>query len=283
MNYQQQYRPQGFSLLPPVVKNLLIINGIMYLATVALQTRGINLSAYLGLHYFSAGNFSPFQFITYMFMHGSFTHILFNMFALWMFGYTLENVWGSKRFLLYFVITGIGAALIHYAILFMQIQPVVNEMNAYINNPNLELLNKFIADHQFRISQYSGEIFADFATFKRDYASLVRNPDNKQALVATANFMSEYKEYYLNLPNIIGASGAVYGILLAFGMMFPNTLLYIYFLFPIKAKWFVIIFGLIELYLGFTDSDGNVAHFAHLGGMIFGFFLIKYWKRKGVY
>jgi membrane associated rhomboid family serine protease len=283
MSYQQQYRPQGFSLLPPVVKNLLIINGIMYLATVALQTRGIDLSSYLGLHYFSASKFSPFQFITYMFMHGSFSHILFNMFALWMFGYTLENVWGSKRFLLYYVITGIGAALIHYAIFFMQIQPVVNEMNAYINNPNLELLNKFIADHQFRISQYSGEIFADFTTFKRDYANLVRNPENKQALVATANFMSEYKQYYLNLPNIIGASGAVYGILLAFGMMFPNTLLYIYFLFPIKAKWFVIIFGIIELYLGFTDSDGNVAHFAHLGGMIFGFFLIKYWKRKGVY
>ncbi len=283
MSYQQQYRPQGFSLLPPVVKNLLIINGIMYLATIALQTTGIDLTEIFGLRYFASDKFSPYQFITYMFMHGSFSHILFNMFALWMFGYALENAWGSKRFLLYYLITGIGASLIHYAVYFPEIQPVVNEMNTYIANPDLEILNKFIAEHQFKISQYSGDIYSDFINFKRDYAHLVQNPNNNKALTGTVNFMTEYKEYYLSLPNVIGASGAVYGILLAFGMMFPNTLLYIYFLFPIKAKWFVIIFGLIELYLGFTETSSNIAHFAHLGGMIFGFFLIKYWKHKGVY
>lgn len=279
----QYYRPQGFSLLPPVVKNLLIINVLMFLATYAFGTQGIDLSDYLGLHYFGASKFSPFQFITYMFMHGSFEHILFNMFALWMFGYALENVWGSKRFLLYYLITGIGASLIHYAIFIPQIQPVVSDINAYIANPSLELLNQFIVSHKFNVRGDESEMYSNFMMFQNDYATLVNNPLNNRALVGTVNFMTEYREYYLNMPNVIGASGAVYGILLAYGMMFPNTLLYVYFLIPIKAKWFVIIFGIIELYFGFTQTNDGVAHFAHLGGMIFGFLMIKYWKRKGVY
>jgi membrane associated rhomboid family serine protease len=282
MNYQQ-YRPQGFSILPPVVKNLLIINGLMYLAGRALMSQGIDLADYFGLHYFGSQKFNPYQFVTYMFMHGSPGHIIFNMFALWMFGYTLENVWGSKRFLLYYMVTGIGAAIIHYLIMIPEIAPVVSAINSYIANPNFDTLQTFVADHTFSVNRYSGEIFQQFQQFKNDYNTLSANPDNKRALIEAANFLTIYREYYLNLPNVIGASGAVFGILLAFGMMFPNVRLYIYFLFPIKAKWFVIIYGLIELYLGFTQSHSNVAHFAHLGGMIFGFFLIKYWKQKGVY
>jgi len=268
----QNFRPQGFSILPPVVKNLLILNGLMYLATVSLLSQGIDLTDYLGLHYFGSEKFSPYQFVTYMFMHGSLGHI-----------FTLENVWGSKRFLLYYMITGIGAAIVHYAIMIPEIAPVVKSMNAYIANPNYEALQAFVSDHTFKVNRFSGEIYAQFQQFKNDYNTLSGNPDNKRALIEAANFLTLYREYYLNLPNVVGASGAVFGILLAFGMMFPNVRLYIYFLFPIKAKWFVIIYGLIELYLGFSQSHSNVAHFAHLGGMLFGFFLIKYWKQKGVY
>lgn len=283
MNYQQ-YRPQGFSLLPPVVKNLLILNGIFFLATIALQKAfGIDLTEILGLHYFAAQQFSPYQFITYMFMHGGLSHIFFNMFALWMFGYILENVWGSKRFLVYYLVTGIGAALVHYLIFYFEFNPLVEALNNIINDPTYSkfvALNNSIAG---QLSPYSGQIYLDFKEFQKDLYQLSNAPDNRAILESARGFVMDYKEYLLNKPNVIGASGAVFGILLAFGMMFPNTLLYIYFLFPIKAKWFVIFYGLLELYLGFTNSDSNVAHFAHLGGMVFGFFLIKYWKRKGVY
>jgi len=283
MSYEQ-YRPQGFSFLPPVVKNLLIINGLFFLATVALENAfHIDLSDYLGLHYFEAQKFSPYQFITYMFMHANLSHIVFNMFALWMFGYTLENVWGGKRFLTYYMVTGVGAALFHYAILYFEINPDIMLMNSIIADPSTANINAFISHHTFQLNSYSGPIFVEFQQFQKNLSLLSHNPDNMAVIESVKGFIIDYKQYFLNLPNVIGASGAVFGILLAFGMLFPNTLLYIYFLFPIKAKWFVIFYGLAELYLGFTNSDSNVAHFAHLGGMFFGFFMIKYWKSKGMY
>lgn len=281
MNYQQ-YRPGGFRILPPLVKNLIIINALAYLAIFGLgKAFGIDLRDILGLHYFAAEKFAPYQFITYMFMHGDFMHILFNMFALWMFGSILENVWGPKRFLIYFLVTGIGAALVHYIVFYFEIHPTLSSINSFLKDPSLEKLDVFIANHKFHLHENSGDIWIQFQQFKNDVANLSLNPDNIQALQGTVFFMSEYKEYYLNLPNVIGASGAVFGILLAFGMLFPNSLIYIYFAIPIKAKWFVIIYGLIELYSGFANSPGdNVAHFAHLGGMIFGYFLIIYWKKR---
>lgn len=229
MSYQQ-YRPNSFSVLPPVVKNLLIINGLFFLATLSFQTLGSDLTDTLGLHFPLADTFRPYQLITYMFMHGSFMHLFFNMFALWMFGNTLENVWGPKRFLIYYLITGIGAAVCHYAVVYYEMQPALN----YISQNAL------------------------------DYPEL-------EAL----------KQEVYNAPVVVGASGSVFGILLAFGMMFPNTLLYIYFAIPIKAKWFVVLYGAMELFSGLRGAPGdNVAHFAHLGGMLFGFILIKYWKRN---
>ncbi len=280
----QQYRPQGFKMLPPVVKNLLIINSIMFLATVALERAiGFDLSDILGLHYFAAQKFSPFQFITYMFMHADLSHIIFNMFALWMFGYVLENVWGPKRFLIYYLVTGVGAALVHYVIFYFEFNPMVEYLNSLINNPSVPNLQVFQNSVAQVISPYSGEIYLQFKEFSSTVQKLSYNPDNPALIESAKGFVMDFKEYRLNQPNVIGASGAVFGILLAFGMMFPNTLLYIYFLFPIKAKWFVMFYGALELYLGFTQSNSNVAHFAHLGGMIFGFILIKYWKRKGVY
>lgn len=207
--------------MPPVVKNLLILNVLFFLADISLQTRGIDLTQWLGLHYITAQDFYPWQFITYMFMHGNFSHLFFNMFALWMFGYALENHWGSKRFLVYYLITGVGAALIQTGVLALEIRGMTQS------------LPPFAAQH------------------------------------------------YINQIVTVGASGAVYGILLAFGMCFPNVPIFLYFFFPIKAKWFVIIYGVIELFAGIGGTADGVAHFAHLGGMIFGLLLILYWRKHG--
>jgi membrane associated rhomboid family serine protease len=246
MSYEQ-YRPNKFSYLPLVVKNLLIINGLFFLATLVLKEQfGVDLEERLGLHYPSSSAFRPYQIITYMFMHGSFMHVFFNMFALWMFGNTLENLWGSKRFLTYYMITGIGAAVIQLLVTYLRLAPLYSQ----ISSP--EELN-LIMTKGYDILQ-SGQNFI--------------NPVDGQIniLINSAT---------------IGASGAVFGILLAFGMLFPNTMLYIYFAIPIKAKWFVILYGAAELFSGIANSaDDNVAHFAHLGGMLFGFIMIKYWQKK---
>lgn len=201
-----QYAPQGFRMLPTGVKHLLIINCLMFaILYVGRMTLHINLNALLGLYTpISSGLFRLWQPVTYMFMHANFSHLLFNMFALWMFGYVLENFWGTKRFVIYYFVCGIGAALFSILLSFTGLMPGIH--------------------------------------------------------------------------NIVGASGAVYGILLAFGMMFPEERIYLYFFVPIKAKWFVILFAVIEIIQGvFYTSDG-VAHFAHLGGMIFGLLLILWWR-----
>ncbi len=243
----QQYRPQGFSMLPPVVKNLLIINGIMFLATIVLgSTFHVDMVGIFGLHYPLSADFGIWQLISYMFMHGGFSHILFNMFALWMFGNTLENVWGPKRFLNYYLITGIGAALVQLFIAWIRIQSIESGLTP--DQISLVIQEGAKVLHQ-------GMNYQDPSM--RDLNNIINTPT-------------------------VGASGAVFGILLAFGMMFPNSLIYIYFAIPIKAKYFVMIYGAIELYMGFANNPGdNVAHFAHLGGMIFGFLLILLWKKKG--
>ncbi len=280
----QHFRPQGFRILPPVIKNLLIINGIFFLATISLKSAyNIDLVDYLGLHYWASDKFEPWQFITYMFMHSTMniTHLLFNMFALWMFGNALENVWGSKRFLIYYFVTGIGAALVHYIVFYFEISPVIDNINNFIadfqQDPSISKLKSFVISDFYRSIYPEVKIQpqAVLTNYMNTYAS---EPfaANQYAL----NFLGTCKQAFLNGPVVIGASGAVYGILLAFGMMFPNALIYLFFLVPIRAKWFVIIFGALELYSGIANNPGdNVAHFAHLGGMIFGFFMIKYWKK----
>jgi membrane associated rhomboid family serine protease len=280
----EQFRPRGFSLLPILVKNLLIINGLMFVAQiVAEKSFGVSLEDSLGLHYPASMAFKPWQFITYMFLHSTHNiwHLLLNMLALWMFGYALENIWGPKRFLFYYLVTGIGAALVHYMVIYFQINPTVVMLDTMIADPTAPAIFDFISHNTLQINQYSGDIYQQSHKFQEALEALAYNPENRQALLIAKNFLVDYREYFLSLPNVIGASGAVFGILLAFGMLFPNTVIYIYFLFPIKAKYFVIIYGLFELYSGFSGADSKVAHFAHLGGMIFGFFLIMYWKKKG--
>lgn len=275
MSYQE-YRPSRFQVLPPVVKNLLIINALFFLATFTFANAfDLDLTDILGLHYFGSEKFHPHQIITYMFMHGGFEHILLNMFALWMFGNVLENYWGPKRFLIYYIICGIGAALTHYTIFFFEAQPVLAKLNNYVASADFkDFENLFASLPHFR---FSGEL----KNLVDSYNISVENGNIAEATRYSAELIQQYKIDYLNEPVVIGASGAVFGILLAFGMMFPNTMLYIYFAIPIKAKYFVIIYGAIELFSGITNGgNSNVAHFAHLGGMLFGFVMIKLWKKN---
>lgn len=278
----QQFRPNRFSILPPVVKNLLIINGLFFLAALGIGTAfKYDLNNILGLHYIGAEYFKPYQYLSYMFMHSTqnFSHILFNMFALWMFGNTLENVWGSKRFLIYYIVTGLGAGIIYTFWIHFQLSPTINTIDLFLNNPSLQAFADFRNSDAFQIGSY--QIQNNFNAFVGEYNRVITTSPS-QALQLTINFMEQYRIDFLNAHTVVGASGAVFGILLAFGMMFPNSLIYLYFAIPIKAKWFVILYGLFELYSGISNNpNDNVAHFAHLGGMIFGFLLISYWRKKG--
>ena len=230
------FRPTSFSQLPEIIKNLLIINGLLFFATITLDNFGIDLTKSLALHQFQSPNFRPHQLITHFFMHGDFTHLFFNMFAIWMFGKTLKNIWGAKRFLTFYIITALGAAAIHIFVIQYQIFQLAE------SSEMLELA--------------------------------------KKGLYNTSNINSLRLTQLVSTPTV-GASGARFGILLAFGMLFPNTLLYIYFAIPIKVKYFVIIYGALELYAGISNNPAdNVAHFAHLGGMLFGYLLLKYWQKN---
>ena len=272
MSYQQ-YRPNSFNVLPLVVKNLLIINGLFFLATFAFSNQ-IDLADTLGLHYPFSEKFHPYQIITYMFMHGGFMHLFFNMFALWMFGNTLENYWGPKRFLTYYIITGIGAAFCHYAVVYFQIQPTLEIINSYIANPTPAAFQAFLDSEYFKIT--SLEMLNHYnETIPTAFNNAILANNHVEALRISVDYMISYKTDFLNAPVVVGASGSVFGILLAFGMLFPNTMLYVYFAIPIKAKWFVVLYGAMELFSGIANSPtDNVAHFAHLGGMLFGFILI---------
>ncbi|MBQ8064847.1 MAG: rhomboid family intramembrane serine protease [Prevotella sp.] len=213
--------------IPTMTKNLLIVNVLAFIATWVLEARGIDLTSLLGLHFFLASDFQVYQFFTYMFLHGGFTHILFNMFALWMFGSVIERVWGPKKFLFYYIVCGVGAGLTQ------------------------------------EIVQYADYALKGFAAYQ--YVSI--------------DGMQMPTDAYINLWTTIGASGAVYGILLAFGMIFPNERLFIIpFPFPIKAKWLIIGYVVIELFSAMSGPGDGVAHMAHLGGMLFGFLLIRHWR-----
>jgi membrane associated rhomboid family serine protease len=241
------FRPGGFNILPLVVKNLLIINGLFFLATIALESAfNINLYRILGLHMPFSDRFSPYQFVTYMFMHGGMSHLFFNMFALWMFGSTIENVWGPKKFIIYYFITAFGAALLHMGVNYLEMISLKNEL--LTAGYTINELDEIIRTGSYRIIPG----------------------------VSNDMLLSYYQKF--TTPTV-GASGAVFGILLAFGMMFPNSLIYVFFAIPVKAKYFVMIYGGLELYFGFT-SQGNIAHFAHIGGMLFGLLLLLYWKKK---
>jgi membrane associated rhomboid family serine protease len=233
-----QFRPTGFDVLPAIIKNLLIINGLMFLAqnTIAGPTSAFSFEDVFALHAFQSDLFRPWQLITHMFLHGDLGHIFGNMLALWMFGSILENIWGPKQFLLFYFLCGVGAAMIHLGIL------------------SYELMDATKYYHQLVVS--GGIPSANDAEFMARYLARVD--------VAT-----------------LGASGAVFGILIAFVYLFPNTYIYIYFFIPMKAKWLGIIYFSYELFFALRNSAGDsVARWAHVGGALVGFILVYIWKKR---
>jgi membrane associated rhomboid family serine protease len=213
-----------------------------------------------------------------MFMHGDLTHLFFNMFSLWMFGSVLENYWGPKRFLLFYFVTGVGAAVVHTIVIGIDYFGIQSAINTYAENPNPEALVALVQNELTAI--LTPEKVANVNAFLREWQMNMHSGiDYGYQSVELAQQLLSARA---NIP-VVGASGAVYGILLAFGMTFPNQYIYLYFIMPIKAKWFVLGYGLIELASGIFSSGDGIGHFAHLGGMIFGFFLIMYWKKKGTF
>ncbi len=275
----REFRPSGFQILPPVVKNIIIINILVVAAQLVLGSRGIDLADYFGLHYWRSEYFKPWQLITHMFLHGSsdmaylqttLLHIFSNMFALWMFGSILENMWGAKRFLVFYFVCGLGAAFLHLFVLGYQFHNLATAFVEYQSNPVYERFLKFIDD------QSVGHIPA-FQSLSNFWGSNPYCPNCGSESVSLIN------QYYYTAINqaTVGASGAVFGVLFAFGYLFPNTLIYLYFFLPVRAKYFVAFYALFELYAGIRNSAGdNVAHFAHLGGMLFAFLLLRYWNRR---
>lgn len=236
---------RGIMALPPVVKNLILINVVMLIADfTAKSVFGVDLTTILGLYFPKSDQFKPLQIITHMFMHANFMHLFFNMFALYMFGGILENVWGPKRFLIYYMVCGLGAAFVHETVIMFQYVKLINT----ISPDNLQVVI--------------------------NNGAAVLNEGKQYADVAMKDL-----QMLLNVPTV-GASGAIFGVLLAFGVLFPNTQLMLLFPpIPIKAKYFVIGYGAIELYLALTQPGSNIAHAAHLGGMLFGYILIRYWRK----
>jgi membrane associated rhomboid family serine protease len=219
-------RMRNFQAIPPVIKNLLIINGLAYLAQQIFVGPDFHFTHFFALHDIRAELFRPHQIVTHMFLHGDFWHLLFNMFALWMFGSMLENIWGPKRFLIFYMLSGLGAAILHLAVLYYELTPTYQLL------PTLS--GKELLDNLYKVNQAT-----------------------------------------------LGASGAVFGCLAAFGYLFPNSLIYIYAIIPVKAKYFVIFYAAMELWLGIRNSAGdNVAHWAHLGGALVGFLLVWYWNKN---
>ena len=220
-------RMNSFQTIPPVVKNLVIVNALVFFAQ---QIFGNEVENLFALHDIHSVYFRPHQLLTHLFMHGGWSHLIFNMLALWMFGSILENIWGPKRFLIFYILCGLGAALLHLGVLYMEMEPVMAVFKQLPISQQEEL-------------RYSGNFKINTAT--------------------------------------VGASGAVFGCLAAFGYLFPNSLIYVYFFIPIKAKWFVIFYAALELWLGVNNSAGdNVAHWAHLGGALVGFLLVLYWNKR---
>lgn len=279
MNYDNQYRPSGFGYLPVVTKNILIINVLVFAATELLKiSNGIDLTDYLGLHYYAANAFKPHQFVTYLFMHGNFSHILFNMIGVYVFGQVLEQIWGPKKYLVFYVLTGFGAAIAEYVVMSFSVGPVMDSILAVQNHLSQSTFEALLNTSDFQ-STLSFDFIGTYNEFVQKYnqAILEKSP---RAMALASQFLIDYKNQFLDSKVIIGASGSLFGLLGAFGMLFPNRYLYLYFFFPIKAKWLVTAYGAFELISGLqNNASDNVAHFAHLGGLFVGILLVVLWRR----
>ena len=223
MSYYSYERGGFMSNVPTAVKNIIIINALVMIMTALNENFMVEKFA---LFYPTSPFFHWWQPLTHMFMHGGFGHLIFNMYTLWIFGSQLERVWGAKKFLLFYFVTGLGAALVHTGVEWIQVQNWLSE-------------------------------------------------------AAAGSYAAQMSIHTLKMTPTVGASGAIYGVLMGYAMLYPDSIMSL--VFPpisMKAKWFVLIFGAIELFTGVTGVGGNIAHFAHLGGLIFGYLLMMYWRKN---
>lgn len=252
-----EFRPTRFEILPPIIKNLLIINGLVFLAENTVgNSIGFDMEDLLALHSWQSDLFKPWQLITHMFMHGDFMHLLGNMFALWMFGSVLENLWGPQRFLLFYFVCGLGAALLHMLFINYEAAGLYNELS-------------YLQQH------YSADAFSQFLQ-KHGLQSDTPIGSREEAVAAIAAFIKTKIDVAT-----VGASGAVFGILAAFVYLFPNTYIYLYFFVPVKAKWLGLFYFAYELFFAIKNTAGdNVARWAHVGGAIVGLILVIIWNKR---
>lgn len=246
------YRPINPNF-PPIVKNLIIINVLVWVASITLPRLGIDVVELFGLHYWESSHFHIGQLFTYQFLHdtSSVTHLLFNMFGVWMFGKDIELLWGPRKFLIFYLVSGIGAGIIQELVWMYSLSPAIEAFDQYANTKDIHLLMPYLNN----LTEYTHIPMSQLWAFK---------------------------EQLLNAPVTVGASGALFGILLGFAVLFPQArMVLLFFPVPIRAPYFVALYAIAELYMGISYTGDGVAHFAHLGGMIFAAILLLIWKKKG--
>jgi membrane associated rhomboid family serine protease len=271
-----EFRPSRFEILPTIVKNLLIINGLFFFAQNVFSgpSAPFSIENIFALHAWQSSLFRPWQLITHVFLHGSFGHILGNMFALWMFGSVLENLWGSKRFLTFYIICGLGAAFIHLLFLSYEFMPLMKNFDALMNlqvnggEPFNNALINFVEKYNIRFVEHTQAM-----------VSMRMNPNDAVSNMQVFDIITNYYNNNINTATL-GASGAVFGILAAFVYLFPNTYIYIYFLIPVKAKWIGLAYFGYEFFFALKNSAGDdVARWAHIGGAVVGLFIVMTWNK----
>lgn len=259
-----------FLPLTPIVKNLLIVNGLVFLAQVTFQNK-FPIDEWFAQHHFLSKDFRPHQLLTYMFMHGSFSHILFNMLGLYMFGTKLEMVWGPRRFLTFYIICGIGAGLISGLATLVETYPVISDLNFLQEHASAKNYNALLSKYDWIREGINPQ-----------FTALVNsNPTDPGIIKDIFRAAGELKEAATR-GQMVGASGCIFGLLAGIAYLFPNDIISIYFLFPIKMKWFALIYGGIELWSAIQNNPQDpVAHVAHLGGGLVGFLMVYISYRRG--
>jgi membrane associated rhomboid family serine protease len=269
MNYSE--RGRIFDSLPPVTKNILILNIVVFIISQILAHLGSSIPYHLALFNFKSDYFNPFQLVTHMFMHGGIGHIFFNMFAVFMFGRLIESVLGSKKFFILFMLSGIGAALLQLTITNFQLNVLHNMVDTFNSAPSPDVFWTIMKKYHYDVNSTISILTQNWS----------ENPNSPQFLSQAQMVLQDVVKTITNIP-MVGASGAVFGVLIAFAMMFPNMeLMFIFIPVPIKAKYLIPLYAVLELFFGIANFSGdNIAHFAHLGGAIVGFILVKFWKKN---
>jgi membrane associated rhomboid family serine protease len=253
--------------ITPIVRNLLILNVVIFL----LQDLSPNIVNWFALHPVMSSGFKPHQFVSYMFLHGNFGHLFSNMLGLFFFGPLLEqHVLGTKRFIIFYFVTGIGAGFLYAIINYIEMYQLSHAVDLYTQFPSPDAFLDFI-------TRFAPDMKQGALGFLNEFED---QPKNVSYINDSVGFVKRLYQERMSVP-MLGASGAIFGIIAAFGLIFPNMeMMLLFFPIPIKAKYFVTFYALYELYAGVYIKDSGVAHFAHIGGMIFAYILLKVWRVK---